>query len=275
MYRRKRKDPPASSALSWTVRTWSWYSQALRLSSNKPSTSTWPFTCRHFNENVIVWFREHPESNQRKREQSDFVLPLEPKILHLVELCLIQNRIRIVIGVDNLLHDHVELPHVLDLAVHQVILVSAQVLWVLTLNFGLGLDNISSFNFKEVDPFNNWIPDLLPLQYDTSSPKGRFQIFFLKSMEFSITGRGGVYPIPHFFYYLFSDSKVTIFSKILGFLLVFCLQIRPLIPSHSIPFLSNPIIFNTIIHLSPNPKGRKMRQKTTQICPLDVKKNHK
>ena len=58
-------------------------------------------------------------------------------------------------------------------------------------------------------------------------------------------------------------------------LLVFCLQIRPLIPSHSIPFLSNPIIFNTIIHLSPNPKGRKMRQKTTQICPLDVKKNHK
>ena len=46
-----------------------------------------------------------------------------------------------------------------------VILVSAQVLWVLTLKFGLGLDNISSFNFKEVDPFNNWIPDLLPLQY--------------------------------------------------------------------------------------------------------------
>ena len=51
--------------------------------------------------------------------------------------------------------------------------------------------------------------------------------------------------------YLFSDSKVTIFSKILGFLLVFCLQIKPLIPSHSIPFLSNPIILNTIIHLFP------------------------
>ena len=91
-------------------------------------------------------------------------------------------------------------------------------------------------------------------------------------MEFSITGRGGVYPIQHFFYYLFSDSKVTIFSKILGFLLVFCLQIRPLIPSHSIPFLSNPIIFNTIIHLSPNPKGRKMRQKQRKFVPWMLKK---
>ena len=38
-------------------------------------------------------------------------------------------------GVKNLLHDHAELPHVLDLAVHleaHVIQVSAKVLWILT-----------------------------------------------------------------------------------------------------------------------------------------------
>ncbi len=69
-------------------------------------------------------------------------------------------------GVNNLLHDHVGLPHVLDLTVQLVILilglfyyhyfftrahlilVSAQVLWVLTLDldFGQGLDKIEKFN---------------------------------------------------------------------------------------------------------------------------------
>ena len=65
-------------------------------------------------------------------------------------------------GVDNLLHDHVELPHILDIAVHLelfyqstiswlkvisggvvahvILLVSAQVLCVLILDFGLRTD---------------------------------------------------------------------------------------------------------------------------------------
>ena len=54
IYWRTRMDPPTSLAPSWTARTWSWYSRALRLSSNKLSTSARPLTRHHFNENVIV-----------------------------------------------------------------------------------------------------------------------------------------------------------------------------------------------------------------------------
>ena len=55
MYRRMRIDPPVSLALSQTARTWSWYSRASRLSSNKLSASTRPLTRCHFNENHIDW----------------------------------------------------------------------------------------------------------------------------------------------------------------------------------------------------------------------------
>ena len=69
-------------------------------------------------------------------------------------------------------------------------------------------------------------------------------------MEFSITGRGGSTPFHTFLFIYFLTVKWQ-FSVNFEFFLVFCLQIKPSIPSHSIPFLSNPIILNTIIPLYP------------------------
>ena len=87
---------------------------------------------------------------------------------------------------------------------------------------------------------------------------------------------GGVYPIPHFFFIYFLTVKWQFSVKFEVFFLVFCLQIKPLIPSYSIPVLSNPINLKTII--PPFPLSEMlwiMSKKQRKFVPWMLKKNHK
>ena len=89
-----------------------------------------------------------------------------------------------------------------------------------------------------------------------------------KSMEFSITGGGG---LPHstLFLFFFMTVKVTIFSQISGIFLMFFLQIKPF---KAKKFFGTYSIWMPLYPFFPGPKCSKSCQKTTRILPLHVEK---
>ena len=89
-----------------------------------------------------------------------------------------------------------------------------------------------------------------------------------KSMEFSITGRGGSTPF-HTFFIFFFDTKVTIFSQNWGVFILFFLQIKPF---NTQKFFGKYSIWLPLYPFSPRPKCCKSRQKQRKFYPCILKK---
>ena len=87
---------------------------------------------------------------------------------------------------------------------------------------------------------------------------------------------GGVYPIPHFFIYLFSDSKVKIFSLRVSYSVLPSNQTFDSITFHSIFEQPNNFEYNYMYTFFPDPKCCEMRKKKQhKFVPWMLKKNHK